>query len=201
LPICYRTAILLSLADEIALRIENLLNERLNDLALLATIWVEDPDVDVRPARFMADATWLTEREPSYLVINYVDAQSIIRLSAPGGKQPELVGLDLKTLPGRGELHRQVRETGQPMASKPMTLTTNRPGLAVWYPVFEHEETGTTFTGMMAGTLHIDTLVERAITASDPEMFYIEISIDDMAIYHTNAIQSHPQVEQDLGAI
>ncbi|MGC9395713.1 MAG: PAS domain S-box protein [Anaerolineae bacterium] len=190
-----------SLAEEIALRIENLLNERLNDLALLATIWSEEPDVDVRPARFMADATWLTGREPSYHVINYVDAHSTIRLSAPEGKRPELVGLDLKTLPGREDLHRQVQETGQPMASKPMTLTTNRPGLVLWYPVLEHEETGTSFTGMMAGTLHIDTLVERAITDSDPEMFYIEITIDDVPIFHTNAIQSHPQVEQDLGAI
>ena len=190
-----------SLADEIALRIENLLNERLNDLALLATVWAEEPEADARPARFMADAMWLTEREPSYHVINYVDAQSVIRLSAPEGKRPELVGLDLKTLPGREALHRQVQETGRPMASKPLTLTTNRPGLVLWYPVFEHAETGSTFAGMVAGTLHIDTLVERAITDSDPEMFTIEISIDDVAIFYTNAIQSHPQVERDLGAI
>ncbi|MBN2393132.1 MAG: PAS domain S-box protein [Anaerolineae bacterium] len=189
-----------SLADEIALRVENLLNERLNDLALLATVWVEEPDVDARPAHFMADATWLTEREPSYHVINFVDVQSVIRLSAPEGKQSELVGLDLKTLPGREVLHRQVQETGQPMASKPMTLTTNRPGLALWYPVLEHEETGATFAGMIAGTLHIDTLVERAITDSDPEMFHIEISIDDMAIFHTDSILPSPQVNQNLGA-
>jgi len=190
----------LSLADEIALRVENLLNERLNDLALLATVWVEEPDAAIRPVRFMADATWLTEREPSYHVINYVDAQSIILLSAPEGKRPELVGLDLKTMPGREALHRQVRETGQPMASQPITLTTNRPGLALWYPVLEHQQAETSFAGMIAGTLHIDTLVERAITASEPEMFYIEIAIDDMPIYHTNTILEPQRIREDLGA-
>lgn len=189
-----------SLAQEISLRVENLLNERLNDLALLATVWGEEQDAAIRPVRFMADATWLTEREPSYHVINYVDAQSIILLSAPEGKRPELVGLDLKTLPGREALHRLVRETGQPMASNPMTLTTSRPGLVIWYPILEHQEANPSFAGMMAGTLHIDTLVERAITASDPEMFYIEITIDNMIIYHTNSISSAPKVRQDLGA-
>ncbi len=190
-----------SLAEEIALRVENLLNERLNDLALLATLWIEEPDTEVRPVRFMADATWLTEREPSYHVINYVNAESIILYSAPEGKRPELVGLDLKTLPGREALHRQVRETSQPLASKPMTLTTDRPGLVLWYPILEHSESKPAFAGMIAGTLHIDTLVERAITASDPEMFYIEIAIDGMVIYHTNSSSSAPKVSRDLGAI
>ena len=189
-----------SLAHEIALRVENLLNERLNDLALLATVWVEEPDAAIRPVRFMADATWLTEREPSYHVINYVDVHSIVLLSAPEGKRPELVGLDLKTLPGREVLHRRVRETGQPMASQPITLTTNRPGLAIWYPILEHQEADLSFAGMMAGTLHIDTLVERAITASEPEMFYIEIDIDDMTIYHTNTLLEPQRIRRDLEA-
>lgn len=190
-----------SLAQEIALRVENLLNERSNDLALLATVWVEEPNIDARPGRFMADATWLVDREPSYHVINYVNAQSIILYSAPEGKRPELVGLDLKTMPGREALHRQVRDTGQPLASKPITLTTDRPGLALWYPVLEHTEGEPAFTGMIAGTLHIDTLVERAITASDPEMFYIEIVIDDTTIYRTNSAPATSKVNQDLGAV
>lgn len=188
-----------SLADEIALRVENLLNERLNDLALLATVWAEEPDVDKRPARFMVDATWLAEREASYHVINYVDPDSIIRQSAPEGKRPELLDMDLKTLPDREALHRQVQETGRPLASMPLTLTTNRPGIVLWYPILEERNTAGSFVGMIAGTLHIDTLVERAITASESEMFFIEIAIDDMSIYNTNTFLEPRRIRQDLG--
>ncbi len=177
-----------NLTEQVTLRVENLLDERLNDLALLATEWISEEDPQKRAEQFMVEATWLAQREPSYHVINYIDAQSVIRLSAPEGKRPELVNLDLKTLPGRQQLHQQVRDSGLPLASTPITLTTNKPGIALWFPIIDEQETAPVFAGIIAGTVHIDMLVERAITASDPEDFRIQIAVDDNIIYQTDDI-------------
>ena len=83
----------LNTAEQVSLRIVNLLHERTNDLALLANLWRNYPDSE-REERFLADATRIMAQESTYHVINYIDAQSVIRISAPLGKRPELVGLD-----------------------------------------------------------------------------------------------------------
>ncbi len=171
-------------AEQISLRIENLLHERTNDLALLASLWRNYPAAE-RAERFLVDATRIVENEPVYHVINYVDEQSFIRISAPLGKQPELTGLDLKTLPGREARHQEVLRSGTPLASPAMTLTTGHPGTVIWYPISETQYDSEHFGGMIAGTFHLDEIVQRAMTASDIETFWVCIEQQQTVIYNT----------------
>jgi PAS domain S-box-containing protein len=181
----------LNTAEQVTLRLENLLHERTNDLALLANLWRTYPKSE-RAERFMKDATRIIAQEPAYHVINYVDEQSVVRISAPPGKRPELVGLDLKTLPGRETLHQQVRNSGTPMASPPMTLTNGHPGTVIWFPIFEGDGPSPSFDGMIAGTFHIDKVIQRAITASDLEEFLIRIELEGTKVYPIETPEAKP---------
>ncbi len=190
----------LNTAEQVTLRIENLLHERSNDLSLLATLWRNYPKSE-RAERFITDATRIVEHEPAYHVINYVDEESIIRISAPLSKRPELLGLDLTTLPGREALHRQVRDTGAPMASPPMTLTNGRPGTVIWFPIAGEKDDTASSGGMIAGTFHLDEIIRRAVTASAPEEFWIRIELEGTEIYSTETPETQStQREETPGA-
>ncbi len=181
----------LNTAEQVTLRLENLLHERTNDLALLANLWRTYPESE-RAERFLKDATRIIAQEPAYHVINYVDEQSVVRISAPPGKRPELVDLDLKTLPGREALHQQVRNSGIPLASPPISLTNGHPGTVIWFPVFEENGPSPSFDGMIAGTFHIDKVIQRAVTASDLEEFLIRIELEGTKVYPIETPEAKP---------
>ena len=183
-------------AEQVALRLENLLHERTNDLALLAGLWRNYPEPE-RAARFLTDATRIVEQEQAYHMINYVDTQSVIRVSVPPGKQPELLGLDLKTLPGRGDLHRQVRDAGRPLASPPMTLTTGRPGMVIWFPILGGEDDPILFDGMVAGIFYVDDIIRRSVTASALAEFWVCIEIDGTLVYNSEILEAGPAQRMD----
>jgi PAS domain S-box-containing protein len=171
-----------SAAEQVALRIERFMDERTNDLALLAAFWSTHSDSE-REQVFLGDATRIVEREASYEVINFVDDQSIIRLVAPPGKRPDLMDLDLKTLPGREELHQQVRESGQPLSSPLMTMTTGNPGLVIWFPIITRQNGATTFEGMVAGVFDISDFLEHAAVASSPAGVWVKVQIEGVEAY------------------
>ena len=172
-----------SAAQQVALRIESFLVERSNDLALLAAYWGTHSDSE-REQIFLEDATRIVEREASYEVINFVDDQSIIRLVAPPGKRPDLMNLDLKTLPGRAALHRQVRESGQPLSSPIMTMTTGHPGLVIWFPIFTHHNDPTTFEGLVAGAFDVSDFIQRAAVASSPAGVWVLVNVEGVEAYN-----------------
>ncbi len=190
----------LNTAEQVALRLENLLQERTNDIALLAGLWSSYPEAE-RTERFLADATKIIEQEEAYHVINYVDGQSIIRVSAPMGKRPELIGLDLKTLPGREALHQKVRNSGTPMASPPMTLTTGRLGTVIWFPIPEGRDDTASADGMMAGTFHLDEIIRRAVTDSASDEFWVRIEFEGTQLHSAEAPEvNSAQRMETLGA-
>lgn len=139
-------------AEEIALRVENLLRERSNDLALLTALWKTYPENE-KQHKFLDDATSIIEQEPSYHVINFVDENNVIRISAPPGKRPELINLNLNKLPGRQALFQKIIKTGKPVISPPFELTTGRQGVIIRYPIYTANYGVTSFTGMLATAL------------------------------------------------
>jgi PAS domain S-box-containing protein len=190
----------LNTTEQVALRLENLLQERTNDLALLSSLWRNYPPSE-RTERFLTDATRIVQQEPAYHVINYVDDQSVIRSSAPPGRQPELVGLDLTTLPGREALHRQVRSAGVPLASPPITLTTGRLGTVIWFPISGEENASAPPGDMIAGAFHINEIVQRAVFPSASDEFWIRVELTDTTAYSTDPVEAQPaQHLERLGA-
>ncbi|NLP02015.1 MAG: hypothetical protein GX089_05945, partial [Fibrobacter sp.] len=75
-------------------QIENQITERHNDLELLAALWPNyQPHLQV--ANFLRDATKIATQKPLYHAINFLDTTSIVRISAPEGRRPDLLGLNV----------------------------------------------------------------------------------------------------------
>ncbi|HNT36383.1 MAG TPA: PAS domain S-box protein, partial [bacterium] len=165
------------LVNECSLRLQSEITERVNDLAILAVHLSMHGDKDEREQHFVRVASTVVADQPAYHVLNYVDSDSIVRVSVPVGKRPELLGLDLKTLPGRTDLHRRVMESGEPLASPVMTLTTGDPGLVIWYPIRNGLEDRNA-SGMVAGTFHLNTMLARCIPVNAEDHFQILLSQD-----------------------
>ncbi|MDQ1255608.1 MAG: hypothetical protein QG656_200, partial [Candidatus Hydrogenedentes bacterium] len=163
-------------AEQIALRVEGMLHERENDLALLAELWHTYPEAS-RGERFEADASRLVQDEPSYYSINFVDADSIIRHSVSPTIRAELIGLDLKTRPGRKEMHEQVRQSMKPAISPPMELVSGRPGVVIWFPV-RAGGLDTPAEGCIAGAFHIEEILRRAVADYSRKTFCIRVCLD-----------------------
>jgi len=167
-------------AQQVFLRLEGFLGERANDLGFLSELLQRYPEAD-RARFFLEAAESITAREPSYHLINYLDENDIVRASAPAGKQPELLGVDVTTMPGRKELHDLIRATGEPLCSPPMTLTTGRLGMVIWYPV--REPAGDPVREKVAGAFHVDSIVEKAVRFAGQPDLWLRISVDDRVFF------------------
>ncbi|MGE4557690.1 MAG: PAS domain S-box protein [Desulfovibrionaceae bacterium] len=164
-----------ALADEAVLRLDNLLRERLNDLNLLADIWNIAPKGE-RLQHFIHHAEPIILREPSFHLINYVSPGGYILISTPVGKKPELVGLEIESLPGRRELHARVRQSLQPMMSQVMDLTEGKTGVLLLRPIAPGEdgEPG----GMLVGVITLDILVKQALGGLDLRDMRLELLLN-----------------------
>jgi len=169
------------------LHLKNWFLERTNDIRLLA-FYLEELPLGEREYRFLQTAEAIIEKEPSYHVINFIDIDSIIRISAPRGKQPELIGLDLKTLPGRTILHEEVLASGEPKISTLFILTTGVPGVVIWYP---------TRYGLIAGTLKSDTIINEALHNSVPEDFRVLVTLYEDIVYQSAGYEQESSTREN----
>ncbi len=170
-----------NIAQELRWRFKQQLGERLADLAGLGFLWRTLPEHQ-RERRFVQVAGHQIEIEPSYHVINHVSEHSVITLSVPRQRRPELEGLDLKTLAGRARLHQQVQKNVQPLASPPITLTTDRPGLVIWYPLAKGKDAAAFDGQMIAGTFHLAVILDRILSDFQYQGFAVAICFESEKI-------------------
>ena len=188
-----------SFAEYLVLNLENELSERENDLSLIAELWLNNPEHD-RNRQFLHDATEIIKREPRYHVINLIDTASIIRISAPEGRRPDLVNYDLHQTPGSMEYRAQMLTEGKPVLSRPLEYNIKRSGMLLIYPVFVNNDTGKTFIASITGAFFLDDLLHDLFDSHPFSKIDVGISVDGSRLYPEDSshLQDNHQISQDV---
>lgn len=181
-------------AHRLAQGLGNLLQERANDLALLAMIW-RAPQPEQRADLFLREASALTARESLYVMINYVDDTGVVRLSAPAEQSNAIVGRNVREKPDRDAWHAQVLRTGEPLCSEPVTSSSGEPRLLIWTPVYEGPGTKQTPIGLLAAVIDLDALLQRVLSIPSATDYEIQVSCDNHTVIRP------PQTDVDPAAV
>jgi len=163
-------------------KIENQIIERRNDLELLAELW-PNYQPHLQEANFLRDATKIATQKPLYHAINFLDTTSIVRISAPEGRRPDLLGLNVSKLPGRRELHEKVRREAIPLASPPLRLNDGREGMIIWHPVSVTSSGEKKTIGIIAGAFDIGDFLKHVISSVNKTDYDIQIKINGKVYY------------------
>lgn len=169
------------LAREAIFRIEAILTERSNDMALLAGHWSEWP-AEHRRAEFEKQAMRIIGRESSYQSIVFLDPESIVRAGIDRDGSNAMVGADRKLAPGRPELHRTVLGTCAPLCSPVVTLQSGEPGIVVYVPVSRNDGSETGCSGIVAARLRLRDAaadIAEAIPGADA---CLEVTLDGRTV-------------------
>ena len=167
-------------ALEISLRIQNQLTERTNDLKILAQVWNAHKS-DYTYEHFKKIAEGFLSDNPSYHAINYVNADSIIRVTLPIENESALLGKDLKKLPDRKKMHASVRSSGKVLASPPIMLVGEYQGFIIWHPLGKHGQDK--FNGFVAAAIKIDDLVKTVLRELPGDFFIHIIRMENHIIF------------------
>ena len=89
-----------AMAEELALRIALLIQERSKNLALLTNLWREAPARRHRET-FLKYAKDLIDTTHAFDLILYIDDVNIMMVTAPSVNQIPLTGLDIRSRPAR----------------------------------------------------------------------------------------------------
>ena len=163
-------------------QIENQITERHNDLELLAALWPNyQPHLQV--ANFLRDATKIATQKPLIHAINFIDTTGVVIISAPEGRRPDLIGLNVSKLPERKELHEKVRRETVPLASPPLRFNDGRDGMVIWHPVSTTSSGEKKTTGIIAGTFDVRDFIQHAISSVNKTDYGVQIRINGKIYY------------------
>jgi len=164
-------------AEEIALRIELLLRERVNNLALLANLWRRFPGQN-RSDGFLQHAGGILAQKPGYHVIVYIDDHTMIMRASAGISNQNLVGLDVGTKPGSQALSKMIFASLSRFSSSPIITSSGSQGLVIWLPIVIESQSGSQIGGVVAGSLHLQEIMQGAVPPHQSVSFFVQTTIN-----------------------
>lgn len=178
-----------AVAEELALRMDILVQKSSRGLALLSNLWREAPKVNQRTT-FLKWANGLMASDPIFDLILYLDADNIMMVTPPTSAKP-LIGLDIRSRPPREDLFKTLRKSIAPLDAPPTARITSKGALVLWFPVMVRgEEAGT-----MAGVLRLRDLLEQALTPLNRDRFRIRIKAGGQEVFSTHDNFLFPEEE------
>jgi PAS domain S-box-containing protein len=175
------------------------LRERFNDIAMIGNS-LSELSSEKRLDEFAGTASLLAAREPSFFLINLLDTASVCKASVPKGRAPQILGVDLSTLPGRKNLHVRARETGTVQCSPPVELRSGETGIIAWYPVFTQAKDSARFAGYIASVFQIEDILTRVAGKSLAHKDILRLSIDTIPAYDSRGENDSAAVDSSAAS-
>ncbi|MCG8635631.1 MAG: PAS domain S-box protein [Desulfobacterales bacterium] len=183
-----------AVAEELALRMDLLIQKSSRGLALLSNLWREAPKANQRTT-FLKWANGLVATDPIFDLILYLDADNIMMVTPPSSSKP-LVGLDIQSRPAKEDLFKTLRKSIAPLDAPPTARITSKGALVLWFPVLvKGEEAGT-----MAGALRLKDILDQALTPMIRDQFRIRIRAGEQDVFNSGT-DSFNAVEEELKGI
>ncbi|MCG8618880.1 MAG: PAS domain S-box protein [Desulfobacterales bacterium] len=182
-----------AVAEELALRMDLLVQKSSRGLALLSNLWREAPKVNQRTT-FLKWANGLMASDPIFDLILYLDADNIMMVTPPTSVKP-LIGLDIRSRPPREDLFKTLRKSIAPLDAPPTARVTSKGALVLWFPVMIRGEDA----GTMAGVLRLKDLLDEALTPLNRDQFRIRISAADQVVFETHEDDFSPANDELKG--
>ena len=169
-----------SVAEELALRMDLLLQKSSRGLALLSNLWREAPVTNKRET-FLKWANGLVETDPTFDMILYLDSDNVMMVTPPSSSTP-LVGLDIQSRPAKEDLFKTLRKSIAPLDAPPTARLTSKGGFVLWFPVLIELRGTSSMAGTIAGALNLKKLLGKAVTPSVDKAFLIRTVVDGQTV-------------------
>ena len=168
-------------ARRISSHLENILQERLNDLNLLKVIWLTHTKED-RSHQFKELAEVIINREMMFNQISFVDTTDTARLEINARQYGKIPSQDQQHGLWTSESEDEARldlHNGMPA----VRLNSKNNELIVRIPCISRKSNRS--IGMITGSLHLTGIIQRILSQVLDEEVYLVIQIDGLEIYNS----------------
>ncbi len=188
-------------AEELALRMDLLVQKSSRGLALLSNLWREAPIANQRET-FLKWANGLVVTDQIFDLVLYLDADNIMMVTPPSSSSTPLIGLDIQSRPAKEDLFKTLRKAIAPLEAPPTARITSQGALVLWFPVLVQSAQGQSMAGTVAGALRLKDLLEKTLTPLMQNEFWISIAIGGKEVFNTreegSAIVAELQGEKNI---
>jgi len=174
-----------AVAEELALRMDLLVQKSSRGLSLLSNLWREVPIANQRET-FLKWANGLVVTDHIFDLILYIDADNIMMVTPPKVGSNPLIGLDIQSRPANEDLFKTLRKAIAPLDAQPTARITEQGALVLWFPVLVHSDEGQSMAGTVAGALRLKDLLEKTFTSLIQNKFWVRVTIDKQTVFNTH---------------
>lgn len=180
------------IAEQVALRIETYLQEKITDLTLLAAL-LRNNAPGHRQEYFQRIATEIIDQNPQYFCIYYFDQQGEIKARTARGRDeidhdPAVV----LTAAERGKGYEQVRATGKPFICRYEAGQSAGPGILIWYPLFINIEQPRQFSGAVLAAFKGSEMISFCTAGTNPDNFCMQVGLDGRQVFDCSLRMTAP---------
>jgi len=173
-----------AVAEELALRMDLLVQKSSRGLSLLSNLWREAPIANQRET-FLKWANGLVVTDQIFDLVLYLDADNIMMVTPPSSSSKPLIGLDIQSRPAKEDLFKTLRKAIAPLDAPPTARITSQGALVLWFPVLVQSAQGQSMAGTVAGALRLKDLLEKTLTPLMQKEFWIGVAIDGQEVFNT----------------
>jgi PAS domain S-box-containing protein len=192
----------LSLAKQIEMRLEGLLLERADDLGLFASR-LKNHSGPVREDIFMEITKQVMGQSEKFSAVSYMDEQQVTTASVSLIGELVLVRPEFASKNRLEKLYKTIMNTKKPEASETLGLMGGYYGIIIGVPLFGGEYEAKTLTGMIAGEIPIDSIIQKASVVYDPSDLWMEMTIGNREVFNTKGwgVGSTPYLQRLSAAV
>ena len=180
-----------AVAEELALRMDLLVQKSSRGLALLSNLWREAPIATQRET-FLKWANGLVVTDHIFDLILYLDADNIMMVTPPNSGSKPLIGLDIQSRPANEDLFKTLRKAiaplDAPLVAPPTARITAQGAMVLWFPVLVQSDQGQSMAGTVAGALRLKDLLEKTFTPLVQNEFWISVTIGKQEVLNTQRV-------------
>jgi signal transduction histidine kinase len=166
-------------AEQIRIRMEGLMNTRLNALMVFANRWVEREPPDFGKERFVHFAQEFYGKFPGFQAINWIDPEGVIQWVYPQAPNGKSLGKSIYSDPTHAETFRAINENLSWGETPSVNLFDGGLGFHVFFPLIHQG----VVQGYLDGVFEIETIMDICLPKDVLDGFRVSLVEEGRLVY------------------